>query len=542
MDFFAKSYKLSAILQKREFIIPEFQREYTWGKDQLDEFWDDINSAEGDYFLGTIVLSGKDFDSMGPFRIIDGQQRLTTILILINRLIFRFENIKEGNELAEALKSRIFFKDDNAKDHIILQNQNAHKYFQDIVLYNNVNNDSNVEAKKLNEAKEYFSSKLKSFDIVKLKDIRNILLNLDFIVVLQDDDQSAINIFVTLNFRGVNLDILDLVKSFIVTKFKKQEGIDDPRVTWKNILENIKINRKNFFNRYWASYYEKISEPKLYKNFNNKKDSIGAENLLKSLLKFSEVYRDALDSESTDWGLYCPYDKKLGTKIRGMIYSLDKFNIKVHYSFLITLLELSKNKKIHQNKIIKMISIIEKFHFLFNAVCSYRPSGLDTLYSKYAVQLRLEGEDSDSIFSSLTEELVKRIPEKEEFISLFKELSYTKDKGLILYIFRLLEKKYSPGKDVDISEESLDHLSPQASNEVWTHNIGNLILLEKELNKKRDNKDLSSSYKIMEKTSFESTSNFLKVKLSKWDEEACKQRAIILAEEIYNYTINSLKI
>ena len=46
----------------------------------------------------------------------------------------------------------------------------------------------------------------------------------------------------------------------------------------------------------------------------------------------------------------------------------------------------------------------------------------------------------------------------------------------------------------------------------------------------------------MEETSFESTSNFLKVKRSKWDEEDCKQRAIILAEEIYNYTTNSLKI
>lgn len=540
MDFFAKSYQLSSILQKRKFEIPEFQREFAWEEEQLSEFWEDLNLPSSELFFGTIVLAGDDFtNKIGPFELIDGQQRLTTILLLINRIVFRFEELKE-NKLASALKERLKFKDDDANEHLILDNKNAHSFFQKIVLHNQQCTDDNIEVKNLLYAKNFFEEKIKTYGIEELKKLRDSLLKIDFIVVVQDNEEAAINIFETLNFRGINLNILDLVKSFVVRNYPRRTGIDDPREKWKILLNNIKKDKKIFFNRYWASYVKKISDAKLYKDFNartkkfSKKETGG---FLNDLVEFSDIYRDVMSPSDNDWEKYCPHDTKKATKIMRLVISLNKFKVKVHTSFLVALLELSKNKTIHQNKVEEVLGMLNSFHFIFNAICSKRPSGMDQKYSKYSILLRKEPSTIDEIIIQLKKELKEKLPEKNEFWASFSELDFRRDKGLILYSFRFLEKKYSPGQDVDICEESLDHISPQSKKEAWCHNVGNLILLEKELNNERDDLDLIDSQDIIKKTNYLSTKEFIKRYSKVWSEVELEKRVKTISEEIYDYVL-----
>ena len=161
MDFFAHNYQIGTILNKKIYRIPEYQREYSWDKEEMESFWEDINLFDDkELFFGTIVLVGSNFnDSIGPFDIIDGQQRLTTFLILINRIVNKFRELKQ-DELADALNIRLIFQDDNANSHLALINDNAHSFFQKIVFYNDDVTDENVEVKKLKSAKDFFEEKL----------------------------------------------------------------------------------------------------------------------------------------------------------------------------------------------------------------------------------------------------------------------------------------------------------------------------------------------------------------------------------------------
>ncbi|MFA6325350.1 MAG: DUF262 domain-containing protein [Candidatus Paceibacterota bacterium] len=542
MEFFAQNYQLGTLLNKKIYKIPEFQREYSWEKEELEAFWEDIISdKDNNNFFGTIVLVGENFnDKIGPFEIIDGQQRMTTFLLLINRIISKFRNIEE-KDLADALEERLIFKDDNAVKHLSLENDNAHSFFQKILFYNTDPDDLSVESKKLLFAKLFFENLLGLFNKEKLISLRDYVLKINIIVVVQTDHDKAFEIFETLNFRGMDLSVLDLVKNFIVRNYPKQIGIDDPRETWKSILQNTKDDKKNFFNRYWATRFKKVSEPKLYYEFKNTTKEYSSEKtreLLFDLKSFSDIYRDVMTPSNTSWIRYCPHDRKEAILLKFSIDSLSRFQVKVHYSILITVLELSKNNKINKNQIMSLVNILDKFHFIFNAICSKRPSGMDQRYSSYSIRLQKNPEKFDDIICDLKKELIEKLPDREEFIQNFVKINFEDNKNLILYSFRILEKKLEPGKDVDLTEESLDHLSTQDEGLEWCHNVGNLILLEKEFNQERDNKKLEDSLGIINKTSFKTTKLFLQENFISWTQEMAKDRAIKIGGELYDYIIS----
>lgn len=546
MEFFAQNYQISSILNKKKYRIPEFQREYSWGKEELEIFWDDIYGEQSSKssFFGSIVLVGKNFnDNIGPFDVIDGQQRLTTFLLLINRIVHQLKKINEV-PLADALRERLIFTDDNAKTHLSLENDNAHAFFQKILFHDEdiLEREQNVECSNLLFAKEYFGEKIKDFDKDSLVNLRDSLLKINIIIVVQPEEDVAFEVFETLNFRGMDLNVLDLVKTFIVRNYPKQTGVGDPRDTWKVILKNIKDDKPNFFNRYWSSRFKKVSDPKIFKEF---KKNVGAYTpadvkfFLSDIESFSQIYSDVMSPLDASWEKYCPSDSKDAMKIKSSVESMQKFQIKVHYSLLINALELCKEKKINQNQLAKLVDMLEKFHFVFNAICSKRPSGMDQRYSKYAIEMKRNHKDFEKIFTNLKSELRGKFPSDEEFAQRFTELNFEQDKGLILYSFRVLEKKHQPGFVVDVTKESLDHVSCQSEKMIWRHRIGNLILLEKDINKTRDNLTLQDSLDILKKTSYISTKQFIETLQLPWSEEKVDKRTKVLADELYTHILSS---
>ena len=108
MDFKATPRTVRDMLNlKRKYVIPRFQREYSWTNDELNELWNDLLenfsiNSEGklvpqEYFLGSIVLVGDDEDSTDITRqVVDGQQRLMTITIMFSVLAQKFRAINEN--------------------------------------------------------------------------------------------------------------------------------------------------------------------------------------------------------------------------------------------------------------------------------------------------------------------------------------------------------------------------------------------------------------------------------------------------------------
>lgn len=547
MPFSANSYQLSTILNRRIYVIPEFQREYSWEKEELETFWNDLfveNDGSLNFFWSVVLVWGDYENAKWKFEIIDWQQRITTFLLLINRIIARFFELWD-EKLAKALENRLKFSDDDAKEYLVLENENAYSFFQEILFHNNDTKEiisQSEEAKKLAYAKTFFHSQLQKIqDIDELIKIREILLGITIIVVVQDSEEKAFETFETLNFRGMDLNILDLVKTFIVRNYPKKTWISDPRDTWKLILWYIKEDKRNFFNRYWSLRYSKVSDWKLYSEFRTitkSWDQEKARELLYDLKNISEIYADVLKPENAVWLKYLPDNYKLNDILKHSIQYLKSFQVKVHLPLLIWLLEQSKTKTINYNQLLRWVKLMEFFHFIFNAICSRRPSWMDKKYSKYAIALSLKPRDTDKIIDSLKSELAEKLPSKNEFIENFAKLNYEDNKSLILYIFRILESKYQSWKLVSLQEESLDHLSTQDEWHEWCHNIGNLCLLEIQLNNdERRNKKLKDSIHILKKSSYESTKIFCSKWIDDMTEEICLNRAQELGEEVYDFLV-----
>lgn len=123
---------------KRKYIVPRFQREYSWTKEQIGELWNDIivsisidengNLVNAEYFIGSLVLVGDDKSI--SLQIVDGQQRLTTLTILLSALCDRFKAIEKSNISQSIYDNYIAGKDDDGEEYFKLENETPKPFFQ----------------------------------------------------------------------------------------------------------------------------------------------------------------------------------------------------------------------------------------------------------------------------------------------------------------------------------------------------------------------------------------------------------------------------
>jgi uncharacterized protein with ParB-like and HNH nuclease domain len=225
--------------------IPRYQRAYSWGDDQLDKLWEDLIEAkqnDPNYFLGS-VITAKSEDSTTYLDIVDGQQRLTTLTILLCVYRDLFPNI--NNELLDSdpfaidnkvIDSSIRFND--RFERLRLRTHSNHQSdFDNIVLNGNttilkkptkkdLRNDE-PKHKFINSA-YFFTNKLKEIGEEEAGSLINYLFN--SVKIIRIDCQSvafAIKLFQVLNDRGLDLTNADLIKSFLIGKIQKQYSSDD---------------------------------------------------------------------------------------------------------------------------------------------------------------------------------------------------------------------------------------------------------------------------------------------------------------------------
>jgi uncharacterized protein with ParB-like and HNH nuclease domain len=220
--------------------IPRYQRAYSWGDDQLEKLWDDlIEAKENDpnYFLGS-VITAKSEDSTSYLDIVDGQQRLTTLTILLCVYRDLFPNINENlldtDPFAidnKVIGSSIRFND--RFERLRLRTHSNHQSdFDSIVLNGDTTNlkkptkqdlrKDEPKHKFINTA-HFFTNKLKDLGKDDAGGLINYLFN--SVKIIRIDCQSvafAIKLFQVLNDRGLDLSNADLIKSFLIGQIQKK--------------------------------------------------------------------------------------------------------------------------------------------------------------------------------------------------------------------------------------------------------------------------------------------------------------------------------
>jgi len=548
MNVEARSQTIESILKKGQYIIPEYQREYDWTEENLNEFIHDIKeSNEENYFIGHMVCEG-NYNGV-KFKVIDGQQRITTITIMLSVIRDIFYE-KELYNLANGLhENYIFSKDKDYNEYVILDNKMPYPVLQAYVQSKPDKKDKKIQAiksgeKKIIKAYDKFYKEWKELLEDKLKELRDKILNLEIIFVAVDDEVDAFTIFETLNAKGKDLTPLDLIKNQVFKNYTRQIHIDEPNDSWKKIIENSKDRNIKFLNYFWASRYKKVSDRKIYKEFikKSKEDDFDYNVFIENLLDDSKIFQKIISPKLEYWNNTGEF------KVYFALNAIQIFNIQVANSLLMSLLREYKNKNISSKYLVKALTAIEKFHFINNAIIGGRSSGLDTMYSRISRDLySAKGRHlKHNIIDEMVDKLKVKLPNIAQFKAKIDSRLYfssknTKQKKLVQYVLKRLEYE-KQNYNIELFDISLEHIYPEKFDKFWKNinieyiqNIGNLVLLDKDINSKIGNKNYDEKKKIILEKSTLLTTKEVFEEYTNWNEDTINTRRDFLIEKLYEF-------
>lgn len=558
------------LLSKRQFVIPRFQREYSWEKKIIKEFLEDMvgnlilkdgKIVSTQYFLGTMLFIGNFTEGTeAEIKVVDGQQRLTTITILFSAMSEILKRIGEA-DLSRLLFQYIMTKDDDGNDIRILKSKSHYPYFafyiQDIT--KSVEQEPNTEEELcIKESYEYFLNALTETKIKQLlkktngsdavdalnhveilKALRDQILNTTFVSISTTDENQANKIFEILNAKGKKLAHVDLIKNKIFETLSDIEPADFAEEKWKE-LKTILYSQKEqvglatYYRHFWISKYKKSSENKLYDDFlalkvANSKEKSKA--FLLDLITNAKRYIKLLNPNRLDYD-----NKKEYFWLVQSLYVLNHyFNIVQVRAALLALFEVKEKDLISAKSFKKTILFLEGFHFAYNAVLARKANSFEKIYSSFAIDLR-KCTDKASVTKIIEDKLYNPInkiyPNFEDFSEKFVQLRYQKSNDpsnlKTKYAINKLNCYYS-GNEIFEENGSIEHMIPESPD---TINIGNLILLEFKLNNEAGERSYAEKISYYEKSNYKWINTFIKQNKD-FTVEQMSDRAKLLAKIYY---------
>lgn len=517
MEFKAQPRTIrDALTLKRKYVIPRFQREYSWEHDELIELWNDLLDSlsisdnelvASEYFIGSLVLVGDDDDTYNIERqVVDGQQQLMTFTIAFSALC---NLLKKNNEerLSDIVHSYIIGEDENGVQYTKVVSETPKPFFQYRIQQKDIDftqQPNTQEERRILKAYTFFEGRLGEESLLKeiksrfdgfdvkydeaLKLFRDQVLNCKVIYVTVKSFDDAYTIFEVLNAKGKNLSPADIIKNSLFSILDTTEPIDAAYEKWENIRKKMAEGNVNdimvFYRHYWLSTYGFVTNRKLVNEFNKKVE--------KTQEKYGQ-FLNLLEVAACDYAKIALPNRLQWTQPEDRVVfealdALNTFGVVQVRSFLLALLDIKRNRLIKHNEYLKTLSYIEYFHFVFNAVCSERPSGLERRYSSFARKLRASTskEDSANCVHELIGMLCSDLPSYEKFRDGFMKIRYTsattKEKRLVQYILKKLEQYEAGTDELKPDSFSIEHIMPEASQNNAVGLIGNLLPLGVEIN------------------------------------------------------------
>jgi len=553
--------KVGQLLGESFYKIPRFQRPYSWDHTNLEEFWNDtIVENESDYFIGNFVV----YDDKGVLAVVDGQQRLTTITLLLCclRNVLKEEGL---SNLAKGIHNLIERSDIKSERYFVLQTETSYPFFQEYVQKFGTPTsipDIGPEEELLKEAYDYLrgnldatvesikkqatlsDAKIKAKIEEELSRIRDKVLGLKLIFTSLDNEDDAYLIFETLNTRGKDLTLSDLVKSHLARLLKPpNKGVDLAKDKWGEIAETFEesqadLSVSTFIHHFWLSRYDYITEKKLYKALRKRIKKDDAATFLNDLLKESKHYRQIHEPSYKKW-------KKDDLDIRDSLEAMNLFRIKQQLPLVLAVMRHYEDETLKPKHVKGILSAVENFHFVFTAVTSQRSSGgISLMYASAAKNLHEATSLSNKVsaLDALEKKFKTKIPGYAEFEARFVELRYsskfTKQKNLVRYTLSKICQRNSSGTPLDPDKLTIEHIAPENPAKVGgltdeeIASIGNLIVVDQALNNKLANKSFLDKKKILGSANIWVDPAILNA--TSWGSSEIESRARSLASEAYN--------
>lgn len=497
-----------AELFKRDasFIIPPFQREYAWKKDDWSDFLEDIQNIrdkDKGHFFGFMTFKKEKKDKIA---IIEGQQRLSTITILVAvvRDLLKQMNDEAWTKIEQSyIKSEDPLSPDTPPSYKLTLSEIDKDFFRKYI------QEPFEPEKKIKDVSQgpklvpsnqliidcykYFHSELLRLTsnlqgVEKSKYFKESLNSVmkKFVTITWEvaDEKSAYNIFQTLNDRGVQLTQADLLKIYLMDQ--ASDDWKEAKEKWDEIKENLGSEDINIFLRhYWLSSEGIVKQSNLLEEIQTKYNSRKKVfELLETLKQEAENY-DALLNPTPDF-----WDKK-DNKIVEMLRELQILSKRQ------TLPLLMAGIKLHTSEFLKLLEYCIAFTFRYLTIAEAENKVIERLFSDLSIDMR---KSKVTKAPELRERLKRDYIDDETFKTIFSRKEIRTGK-VAKYILRKIENKLSGETEIINNRLTLEHILPVKINEDWKkylkkkgfnkdeyiYRLGNMTLLLGKVNKEAQN-------------------------------------------------------
>lgn len=461
----------------KRFIIPVYQRNYDWKLENCKQLYDDlvkvIKTNRKTHFFGSIVSvyepSGKNIE----FLVIDGQQRLTTVSLL---LLAMYNLIQKGVIVPQddMLATRIyeeFLVDKYQKQETRIKLKpvkNDKKAFGKLFDAD----DEHIRGSNITNNYNYFYERIQKQEI-SIDELFDAICRLEIISIRLENDDNPQLIFESLNSTGLDLSEGDKIRNFILMGLPSQQQELYYEKYWNRIEEHTGYDVSAFIRDYLSVKQQEIpAQKRIYRDFKEYVNSanIELEILLDELLKYAKRYAILLRG--------CPDNRTLDA----CIYRLNRLETTVTRPFFLEVLRLQDEKVLNIDDVTDIFLTTENY-LLRRSICDFPTNVLNKVFlTLHHEIMRYDGTAANYIekfkYALTSKKERARFPDDDEFAMLFSERQiYQMNSKNKVYILERLENDNTlEDKDVyrhvDAGDYSIEHIMPQHLTPTWIKALG----------------------------------------------------------------------
>ena len=462
----------------KRFIIPVYQRNYDWKMEHCKQLYDDlvkiIRQNRKSHFFGSIVSVQSESGTMEEFLIIDGQQRLTTIsllLLAIYHLLSSGKMVSRDHQLMDKILKKYLIDEYEPEEKRIKLKpiKNDQKAFG--ILFDQ--DEEYIPDSNLTINYRYFYDRIQHGEL-DIDELFDAICKLEIINISLNHEDNPQLIFESLNSTGLNLSEGDKIRNYILMGLPNDQQTKFYEKYWNRIESYTDYDVSSFVRDYLS--IKQQSTPNMnsvyptFKKYVEDAEVADIEPLLKDLLEYAKRYAFLIKGGHSD------------ERLNSCIYRLNRLSTSVTRPFLLEVIRLSESGALTADELIEVFHFTESYLFR-RAICDLPTNALNKIFLLLHREIiRFDGDESHYVekfkYALLSKRERTRFPSDEEFAECMSTRNiYGMNPKNKLYLFERLENSETrETKDVwghlDRGEYSIEHIMPQHLTAAWIVSLG----------------------------------------------------------------------
>ena len=452
----------------KQFILPIFQRRYSWEKRHCEQLWEDLlrvgeNEDIPSHFLGSIVSIGDGSPTVPKFLVIDGQQRLTTLSLLLSAL---GRAIEAKNVDIRIDRSRLegYYLFNDKEDGELRYKQLLTPHDKDTLIQLLETGEASDHTSLLVANYRFFEDKLKRVDLETVYNGIQKLMIVDIALDSRSDNPQLI--FESLNSTGLSLSQADLIRNYVLMGQEPNIQSRLHETYWYPMEQSFGTDYAKRFDLFIRDYLtlktrQIPNKGQVYESFKryvaDKREPEALETIVKEIVLYSKHYVRIALLEETD------------REFRACLEDLHALRVEVVFPFLLGIYEDYTQGQIEKAEVIETLRLVESYVFR-RAICDVPTRGLNKIFMALTGKI----DKSNSLqnlkiaFSRMTG--THRFPSDDEFQRefLIKNVYHLHTRD---YLLRKLEND-GRKEPIRVEDYTIEHIMPQTLSEEWQPELG----------------------------------------------------------------------